>query len=181
MTFEQVLLPGQTRIVLRQNGGAPSSVLAAMAPRAGSRSILGAAYRQADAVIFQTRSTAEELEDEFHLDRVRLRVLPNPVDIRSIRQTCLSPNRQTTEPYLLACGRLVPEKGFDLLIDAFALLKPRFPALQLLIAGSAPGRTALQSQSRRLGIDDRNHVPRRVFSVAVLSRCAGIRPFFARG
>ena len=149
----RALLPGQARIVLRQNG-APSSVLAAMPLQTFSRAVLAAAYRRADAVICQTHTTAEELRREFNLDPVRLHVLPNPVDVEHLRERGASPSPES-HPCLLAVGRLVPEKGFDLLLDAFAALKDDFPVLRLRIAGSGPCRAALESQSRRLGIEDR--------------------------
>lgn len=148
----RALLPGQARIVLRQNG-APSSVLAAMPVQAFSRAVLAAAYRQADAVICQTQSSAEELQKDFNLDPARLRVLPNPVDVEHLRDRGASP--QEPHPCLLTVGRLVPEKGFDLLLDAFAALKDDFPSLRLRIAGSGPCRAALESQSRHLGIESR--------------------------
>jgi len=48
-------------------------------------------------------------------------------------------------------GRLVEEKGIDLLLEAVAAL----PAARLLILGSGPLRAALEQQAQRLGIDGR--------------------------
>lgn len=47
-------------------------------------------------------------------------------------------------PYLLAMGRLVHKKGFDLLIRAFASIADEFPHVQLLIAGDGAERGALE-------------------------------------
>ncbi len=60
-----------------------------------------------------------------------------------------------TVPYLLAMGRLVHKKGFDLLIQAFASLSPEFPQLQLLIAGDGQERQSLQGLLDRLELRDR--------------------------
>jgi len=49
---------------------------------------------------------------------------------------------------ILAAGRLIRQKGFDLLIDAFARLGD--PAARLVIAGSGPEEASLQSQIDRL-------------------------------
>ncbi len=46
--------------------------------------------------------------------------------------------------YLLAMGRLVHKKGFDLLIRAFASIADEFPRVQLLIAGDGEERGALE-------------------------------------
>lgn len=55
-------------------------------------------------------------------------------------------------PRLLCLGRLVPEKGFDLALKALAALRPRFPQVQLVIAGDGPARLDLERQAKTLGI-----------------------------
>jgi glycosyltransferase involved in cell wall biosynthesis len=56
-------------------------------------------------------------------------------------------------PRLLCLGRLVPQKGFDVAIGAFASLRSRFPQLRLTIAGDGPERDALIQQAVALGLD----------------------------
>ncbi len=54
--------------------------------------------------------------------------------------------------FVLGVGRLVPEKGFDVLIEAVGLLdKQQRPALA--IVGAGPEREALLERARRLGVD----------------------------
>lgn len=55
-------------------------------------------------------------------------------------------------PRLLCLGRLVPEKGFDLVLPAFASLARRFPKARLLIAGDGPVRADLERQATTLGL-----------------------------
>lgn len=52
-----------------------------------------------------------------------------------------------------AIGRLEIEKRFDLLIEAFARLRPRYPGLRLVIAGEGSLRGELEALARRLGVD----------------------------
>ena len=52
-------------------------------------------------------------------------------------------------------GRLSDEKGFDLLIDAFALLVRQGLDAKLMIAGEGPEQAALQQQINSLGMSDR--------------------------
>ena len=62
-------------------------------------------------------------------------------------------------PYLLALGRIVPQKGFDVLIDAYARLSARMAdAPDLLIAGEGPERDILQKRVGDLGLTDRVHL-----------------------
>lgn len=59
-------------------------------------------------------------------------------------------------PKLLCIGRVVPEKGFDLVLTALASLIHRFPTLRLVIAGDGELLPELKQQAARLQIN--NHV-----------------------
>ena len=60
----------------------------------------------------------------------------------------LDPDRRT----VVAVSRLVPRKGFDVLLDAVALLELD---VQLVIAGGGRDRNRLELRARRLGLDAR--------------------------
>ena len=60
-------------------------------------------------------------------------------------------------PLIVAIGRFVPDKAFDVLLDAFARL--RTPGARLAILGEGEGRAALEAQAARLGIADRVALP----------------------
>jgi glycosyltransferase involved in cell wall biosynthesis len=49
-------------------------------------------------------------------------------------------------------GRLEPQKRFDLLIQAFARLRQRFPMLRLVIVGDGSLRQPLEQQAQREGV-----------------------------
>lgn len=51
---------------------------------------------------------------------------------------------------LLALGRLVEKKGFDVLLDAIALLRLPAGTLQVVIAGDGPARAALETRAQTL-------------------------------
>jgi glycogen(starch) synthase len=55
-------------------------------------------------------------------------------------------------PYLLAVGRLAPQKGFDVLLEALGAMTG---TSSLVIAGGGPDRDALRAQAARLGISAR--------------------------
>jgi glycosyltransferase involved in cell wall biosynthesis len=149
----RVMLLANTRIIVRQNG-AVLSVLAAMKPAILFRPILAIAYRRANLVICQTQSTSDELQRRFHLHGGRLCVLANPVDLEEIHHAENEADHLgASQGYLLAMGRLEQEKGFDLLLDAFAAINRDYPGLRLLIAGSGSCQQELEAQARRLGLE----------------------------
>lgn len=57
-------------------------------------------------------------------------------------------------PTILFAGRLHPEKGVFILIDAFALLHRQMPAARLIFAGDGPARRALESKIESLELAD---------------------------
>jgi phosphatidylinositol alpha-1,6-mannosyltransferase len=54
-------------------------------------------------------------------------------------------------PVILGLSRLVPRKGFDVLIDAGAILAKRYPGLQIVLAGSGRDRQRLERRALRRG------------------------------
>jgi glycosyltransferase involved in cell wall biosynthesis len=60
----------------------------------------------------------------------------------------------TGPPVVAFAGRLVREKGADVLLDAFAKIVRRIPEAQLLIAGAGPERIRLESQISRLHLSN---------------------------
>jgi len=63
------------------------------------------------------------------------------------------------EPRLLAFGRFIKEKGFDLAIRAFAQLAHHFPKATLTLAGHGVEHAALCSLAQETGFADRIHFP----------------------
>jgi glycosyltransferase involved in cell wall biosynthesis len=63
------------------------------------------------------------------------------------------------ERFVLALGRVVRKKGFDLLVRAFATLAEEHPDVGLVIAGRGPTLPLLERQARAFGLADRIHLP----------------------
>jgi glycosyltransferase involved in cell wall biosynthesis len=60
-------------------------------------------------------------------------------------------------PALGIVGRLSPEKGVHVLLDAAAILTRRGTDFSIIVAGDGPERARLESQCSRLGLDGRVH------------------------
>ncbi len=57
-------------------------------------------------------------------------------------------------PTLISAGRLVPNKGFVVLIKAFSEIKTNYPAAQLVIVGDGPQEQELRQCARECGVED---------------------------
>jgi GalNAc-alpha-(1->4)-GalNAc-alpha-(1->3)-diNAcBac-PP-undecaprenol alpha-1,4-N-acetyl-D-galactosaminyltransferase len=81
--------------------------------------------------------------------RPRVHVVPNPIPLE--RYTCgpLAERPQT----IVAVGRLEPEKGYDVLLAAFATIAREFPQWELLIAGDGSQREPLRDLVHELGLE----------------------------
>jgi glycosyltransferase involved in cell wall biosynthesis len=55
--------------------------------------------------------------------------------------------------HFLAVGRIVRQKGYDVLIEAMSLIRDRLQPGLVRIAGDGPERTSLQTQARALNVD----------------------------
>lgn len=114
-----------------------------------------ALYPRFDRVVCQSRDMQRDLAENFGVPGARTRVIPNPVDAAAIRSLAAT----GTAPLpagafnLVAAGKLMRQKGFDLLLQALALLPdPRF---HLTILGQGPLRETLEAQARGLGLANR--------------------------
>jgi glycosyltransferase involved in cell wall biosynthesis len=154
------LFPRATRVLVRQNGTVSSSLASRDLP-GYTRLLYRLLYPRADRVICQTRAMAIDLSTEISIQGGRLAVLSNPVDVEAIRAIARNPPNPWSElglsssgPHLLAIGRLVLEKGFDLLLRALVSVRLRFPHTDLIIAGKGPEEAALKVLCRELGLED---------------------------
>jgi glycosyltransferase involved in cell wall biosynthesis len=113
-------------------------------------------YKGVDMVVCQTH----EMRAVF-LQNVRLVasnhviVQDNPVDftqIKEMAQKLIVDPDISDQPFICAAGRLIPEKGFDILIQAFSLIEQQYPHLKLFIFGDGSEKQALNKLIRFYGL-----------------------------
>jgi glycosyltransferase involved in cell wall biosynthesis len=147
----------RTHILVRQNGTV-SAALATTSHRRFNRFLYRVLYRRANCVICQTSAMAQDMRDEIGVPEKQLAVLANPLDVEHLRATSDRSSRVDQQPIsrgpcLLAVGRLAHEKGFDLLLHAFATVHEALPDAQLFITGSGPDELPLKVICRELGLE----------------------------
>ena len=116
-------------------------------------------YPRADLVTVQTEVAAQSLRRLIPgLRGVEVMENPIPDELHALERVArpLGERRR-----LVAVGRLCRQKQFDHLIDAFATLADRFPALDLWIWGEGPLRSELEQRVAGYGLDERVFMPGR--------------------
>ncbi|HYE71944.1 MAG TPA: glycosyltransferase, partial [Blastocatellia bacterium] len=106
-------------------------------------------YQWASMIVAQTEREAESYQSSL---QAKVRVIPNPIDPGLRRDQKLV---RVSEKKILAVGRLERQKGFDLLLCAFAKLQQKHPEWSLTILGEGRERVALERLIHELGIQDR--------------------------
>lgn len=158
MALLKPFLPRCTRLIARE-----TNVMAAVTEYGWRKALWRAAYRflyrRFDRIVCQSESMRRELVEDCGLQAGRLQLIRNPVDIARVRSLAAAP--LAVDPWgpqtirLVAAGRLSPEKGFDLLIDALGLLDD--PRVQLGILGDGPLRDDLQARTAARGLTRQVH------------------------
>ncbi|HLK12037.1 MAG TPA: glycosyltransferase family 4 protein [Candidatus Binatia bacterium] len=108
------------------------------------------AFRRAARVVACASSLAASARALAPEAASRVVYVPNGVDLaRFAPEVVPYPHGR---PYVLAVGRLAHQKGFDVLLEAWALAGPAAAGVDLLLAGDGPDRAALERQAAELGI-----------------------------
>ena len=109
----------------------------------------GPALRACDAVLTVSSFTRDRLIGDFGVAPTRIRLVTSGVDTERFAPALVR------EPFILGVGRLIERKGFDRLIDAFALIAADFPDYRLKIIGKGPEEAALKARADRSGYASR--------------------------
>ena len=123
------------------------------------RAAAGWAYRRAAAVVALSEGIRGELIEDCRLEPGHVVTIHNPVDIEQFRSRAAGAACpwQGDGPVVVAAGRLVRQKGFDILLRAFA--DRPVAGGRLAILGEGPEREALVRLAGELGVSDRLMMP----------------------
>jgi glycogen(starch) synthase len=112
--------------------------------------ILGRILRSADWVSCVSAAVLADVRRLVPETAPRSSVIHNGLDLPRVIPASLPFHA----PRLLCLGRLIPRKGFDVALAAFAAIAGRFPSARMLVAGDGPARTTLENQAAELGLRD---------------------------
>jgi glycosyltransferase involved in cell wall biosynthesis len=130
-------------------------------------------YPAVDLLICQTQQMKQELIA--HLpwmdQKINIKVIANPVDLTPIETT---EDLAIEFPFIVSAGRLIPEKGFDILIAAFKEITKQHPTYQLIILGEGKERPNLELQIKKLGLENKVILKGRVSNVLAYFKAAKV-------
>jgi glycosyltransferase involved in cell wall biosynthesis len=102
-------------------------------------------YRRAENVITQTDEMRIEFVEKAHLPVSKVVTIQNPQDFEMISELAQEPSpfKDSSKKYFVASGRFAYQKGFDILVQAFALVSQKIKEAELYIVGrnSGPNET----------------------------------------
>jgi glycosyltransferase involved in cell wall biosynthesis len=115
-------------------------------------------YPSANCITAVSKYVADDLAYVANIPPERIQVVYNPVVTQEIQIKARSPLehhwfKEGLPPVVLTVGRLTDQKAFDVLIQAFSLVRKHRTA-RLLILGEGENRLALQSLIKQLGLEE---------------------------
>lgn len=118
-------------------------------------------YPKAAQVLALTEKSADWLRN--HIPNSKISVIQNAVNWPLTNTEPILPIQKPLQgKRLLAVGRLHQEKGFDILLNAYAKIAEKYPHWQLIILGEGAERTSLTKQIEHLSLRDKVLLPGRV-------------------
>ncbi|WP_263786833.1 glycosyltransferase [Salinibacter grassmerensis] len=159
----KVITGGFTPIVISEHNVSPIAGSRSMLPDWGLTHITKATYLLADRAVAVSEGVADRVSERLHMRREKFDVVYNPV---VSMETLGHANRDVEHswfqnsgtPVVLGVGRLVEEKGFSVLLEAFAKVRKSRRA-RLVIFGEGSERRALEQQAEHLGVSDQVWMP----------------------
>ncbi len=114
-------------------------------------------YPWADAIIAVSNGVKDDLMRTAGISPDLIGVIYNPIVTPELKKKSEHPVehpwfKEGEPPVVLSVGRLTDQKAFDVLLQAFALVRKGQPA-HLLILGEGENHPALQSQIQKLGLE----------------------------
>jgi glycosyltransferase involved in cell wall biosynthesis len=145
---------GRAPVVVTIHNGPPHGHHA-VASRVTFRCLERLVARYADAVTWVSADLGERMRHLGAHDAGRALVPPPPVRQPSPAEVVLAREAMggTSRPVVLAAGRLAPQKGYGVLVNAAVTWQQREPKPLLALAGDGPLAGPLRALSDTLGVD----------------------------
>jgi glycosyltransferase involved in cell wall biosynthesis len=158
-----------------QNAAIPGSPMS----RRSHRGLMRMVQPRLAASVFPCERAYRPLAEYIPLDRARIEFIPNFINFALVRNLA-SANVSTihgripTTATIAAVGRLVPQKGFDILLHAVKQLHLKGHCSRLVILGEGPERARLTSLIAKLSLQEFVEMPGFVANPYAVMRLADV-------
>jgi len=114
-------------------------------------------YEKASKILALSSYTAQSIQKQYGIPAEKILVVHFPIDTDKFKPS-KSGERIMDGDFLLMVGRITdPRKNVELLLKSFAIIKTKFPNLNLVIIGDKPQSNNLEKFCTKLGIRDSVH------------------------
>lgn len=138
------------RSILLNGGYRPKIVLSTL--------LKALAYPFAHQLTALSAGVADDMASKLPVRRESILALYNPLVDDSTAARASEPVDHPwfngDHPVVVAAGRFVPQKGFPVLLEAFAAVHQRLPQARLVILGEGEGRASLEAKVAKLGLGE---------------------------
>ncbi|OQC16066.1 MAG: Alpha-D-kanosaminyltransferase [Lentisphaerae bacterium ADurb.Bin082] len=112
-------------------------------------------FKEADVLLTVSKDVAEKLKVAFPFAQYHVEVIPNLLDAYFIKKQAdeYAPELKQGVLTLCTCGRISPEKGFDLAIGAARILKEQGLAFHWYFVGDGYDKVYVESIRQRISQD----------------------------
>ena len=160
------LMPRGTRVVLRE-GNSPTAFLADVARQSPMRAefyrkCYKYIYKLADSIICQSDFMREDIERNLRVPSKKLHRIYNPIDFEQLDKLTAAPTEKFfnhSGVRLITVGRLSYQKAYDLLLEAFAVVRKTNSTATLTFLGEGEDRQSLENLTEDLQLNGSVYFP----------------------
>jgi N-acetylgalactosamine-N,N'-diacetylbacillosaminyl-diphospho-undecaprenol 4-alpha-N-acetylgalactosaminyltransferase len=120
------------------------------------KALIRCLYPYANRIVAVSQGVRDDLVEHYGVSARQVITIHNPVDAESIKRAALiDPSVDLPHNFIVAVGRLVPNKNFSMLLCSYAAANI---GSSLVILGEGPERPRLEALASELGVSDRVHL-----------------------
>jgi N-acetylgalactosamine-N,N'-diacetylbacillosaminyl-diphospho-undecaprenol 4-alpha-N-acetylgalactosaminyltransferase len=120
------------------------------------KALIRCLYPYADRIVAVSRGIRDDLVEHYGVAATKVVTIHNPIDAERIRRAALTtPSIDLPHDFIVAVGRLVPNKNFSMLMRSYAAANI---GSSLVILGEGAERPRLEALASELGVSDRVHL-----------------------
>jgi glycosyltransferase involved in cell wall biosynthesis len=120
------------------------------------KALIRCLYPYADRIVAVSQGIMDDLVEHYGVAASQVVTIHNPVDAERIRRAALTaPSLDLPHDFIVAVGRLAPNKNFSMLLRSYAAANI---GSSLVILGEGPERSRLEALASELGVSDRVHL-----------------------